>query len=602
MKKHLFFAFAAAAVLASCSSHDDFDNYSAGTPQAPVDDNSPQEILLGVGAQANVATRGTGTVGGDHNDIDANEWRNQRIHVYMFNKCKVDNEGNPTTPFFTLATEGEPATPIYENALFMTPNGESTGAARHIDGLTATTGDYKRSYYPMNGNFDFWAYRLDDANVKYETIYRTFESGSEEAGYKAYKVGDKNMYSDVQIVSDDVHAPGGNWRDADEIGSEENAGGTWYQVYVKTTTNKVENTDGPKVISGTIDQAKITVPFIIDGSQDVMAASTELTAADADKLNGGTGEDPLLHESVEAYYPETTFKNYARSLYSAKTARKGVQPNLKFKHLLTRFTFDAIQMPDATNNDNEPVRIKKIEVKSKVSGEIVATYSKVESVPTGLDYVIGNVMHITGGTEDEEFLQLKKRPDTDNNPVTAPDQNEPLVDLTEGLQKVKYIVLKDNTVDKTSGGQYAAGDEATEAEINAEGKSYTLDEDYKIIELNGIELNTSTDTPIGEALLVMPGEAKYVMDITVEQTVYGRETAAGTGVKTSKKVETQTIKDLEIRAAEVNTGAEGITKFAAGNSYNVKVMVYGLTKIEVKTTLEPWVDGGHIDLDPDNQF
>ena len=186
MKKHLFFAFAAAAVLASCSSHDDFDNYSAGTPQAPVDDNSPQEILLGVGAQANVATRGTGTVGGNHNDILTNEWRNQRINVYMFNKYEVDAEGTATRAF-ELATDADGAE-IYKNALFMTPNGETTGAARHIDGLTATTGDYKRSYYPMNGNFDFWAYRLDDANYMYETTYsyKTFDGDADE-GYKEYK-------------------------------------------------------------------------------------------------------------------------------------------------------------------------------------------------------------------------------------------------------------------------------------------------------------------------------------------------------------------------------------------------------------------------------
>ena len=75
----------------------------------------------------------------------------------------------------------------------------------------------------------------------------------------------------------------------------------------------MENTDGPKVISGTIDQAKITVPFIIDGSQDVMAASTELTLTDAYKLNGETAVDPVADE-VKDYYPETTLKNYARSM------------------------------------------------------------------------------------------------------------------------------------------------------------------------------------------------------------------------------------------------------------------------------------------------
>ena len=607
MKKHLFFAFAAAAVLASCSSHDDFDNYSAGTPQAPVDDNSPQEILLGVGAQANVATRGTGTVGGDHNKIDPeddNLWQNQRINVYMFNKY----EGAETTAF-TLATETEGGAAIYDNALFMTPNGVTSGAARHIDALHETTGDYKRSYYPMNGNFDFWAYRLDDANYMYETTYtyKTFEPGSIEGGYEAYTVNEKNMYSDVVIDGDDVHAPGGNWRDADEIGFEENLSRTWYQVYVKTTTNKVLNNAGPTVISGTIDQAKITVPFIIDGSQDVMAASTELTLTDAYKLNGETAVDPVADE-VKDYYGETTFKNYARSLYSAKTARKGVQPNLKFNHLLTRFTFDAKQMADATNDgvDDEAVRIKEIKVKSKINGEIVATYRNVnegveegEQAPQGLNYAIGNVMNITDGTE--EYLQLKKRPGV--------DQNENLVALTDGLQADEYIVLVAGRIEKSPSGFYEVGEKVAAADVaslTSEGEG-TL---YKKITLNGIALNTSDYEEIGEALLVMPGEREYVMDITVEQTVYGREDAAGNGVVTSKEVKTQTIKGLKIKAADVLTGSHNdpdqgsanLETFAAGNSYNVRVMVYGLTKIEVQTTLEPWENGGHIDLDPDKQF
>ena len=607
MKKHLFFAFAAAAVLASCSSHDDFDNYSAGTPQAPVDDNSPQEILLGVGAQANVATRGTGTVGGDHNDIDAvddNKWQNQRINVYMFNKYEVDAEGTATTAF-ELATDADGAE-IYNNALFMTPNGLTTGAARHIDALHETTGDYKRSYYPMNGNFDFWAYRLDDANYRYETTYsyKTFDGQADE-GYEAYKVEDKKMYSEQAIVGEET-AANEAWR------NEEDPQHGTYQVYVKTTTNKVLNNAGPAVTSGTIDQAKITVPFIIDGSQDVMAASTYLTTTDAKNLNGGTAVDPGT--SVTEYYDETTFKNYARSLYSAKTARKGVQPNLKFQHLLTRFTFDAKQMADATNDgvDNEPVRIKKIEVKSKVSGEIVAKYSNVNEgiedtdpsyVPTGLNYAIGNVMNITDNS-DGKYLELKKRPDT--------DQNKNLVALTEGTQEFEYIVLAENTVVNTvATGEgptvyYAVGAKATETEV----AGHTEGTHYKKIELNGIALNTSDYEEIGEALLVMPGETEYVMDITVEQTVYGREDAAGNGVVTSKEVKTQTIKGLKIKAADVLTGSHndpdqgnaGLRTFAAGNSYNVRVQVYGLTKIEVQTTLEPWENGGHIDLDPDNQF
>ena len=374
MKKHLFFAFAAAAVLASCSSHDDFDNYSAGTPQAPVDDNSPQEILLGVGAQANVATRGTGTVGGDHNDILTNEWRNQRINVYMFNKYEVDAEGTATTAF-ELAKDADGAE-IYKNALFMTPNGETSGAARHIDNPAADPiVDYKRSYYPMNGNFDFWAYRLDDANYRYETTYnyKTFKTGPVEDDYEAYTNGQgKNMYSHVEVTGQDVASEG--WVADGDAGKLEND----LLVYVKTTTTKVDN-GGPQITSGNIDEAKITIPLVIDGTQDVMAAQTALTQQDTLtlvdplSLRDGNSDGFLRKELAENQEAQKRFDGYAQSLYSAKTARKGVQPNLMFSHLLSRFTFDAkAYKRDFAANNADEIRIKKIVVYSKTAGNMVA--------------------------------------------------------------------------------------------------------------------------------------------------------------------------------------------------------------------------------------
>ena len=36
---------------------------------------------------------------------------------------------------------------------------------------------------------------------------------------------------------------------------------------------------------------------------------------------------------------------------------------------------------------------------------------------------------------------------------------------------------------------------------------------------------------------------------------------------------------------------------AEGTSYNVKVKVYGMAKIEVEATLEAWKEGGDIDVD-----
>lgn len=622
MKKHLFFAFAAAAVLASCSSHDDFDNYSAGTPQAPVDDNSPQEILLGVGAQANVATRGTGTVGGDHNDIDAttdNLWHKQIINVYMFNKYEVnqvDGADVPTTPF-EIAKDAA-GTEIYKNAKFMTPEGLTSGAARHIDDQTVTEMEgsgavtYKRSYYPMNGNFDFWAYRLDDANYKYETTYsyKTFEGDADE-GYEEYKVDNKKMYSEQAIVGEETAANDG-WRNEEDL--QHGA----YQVYVKTTTTKVDN-EGPQFTPGTtIADAKITIPLVIDGTQDVMAAQTALTQQDTLTLvdplplSDGNSDDFLRKELAENTEAQNRFNGYAQSLYSAKTARKGVQPNLVFSHLLSRFTFDAkAYKKDFAANNADEIRIKKIVVYSKTSGNIVAQYKAVNitdnSVPgdykvsKGQDYAIESELKVDAN-EKAKPLSLKAR-------IASKGENSELVDLTApeapGKSRVAYYWLA------TENG-HNAGDR-----YNGEGTPSSSEGSYKEVTESGIALPYGEEgdagklyTGIGEALLVMPGEEKYVMDITLEQSVYERENAAGTGVPSTIKAIESTIKGLEIRANEVSKGTHidggdtpaNLVKFAAGNSYNVRVVVYGMSKIEVHTTLEPWVDGGHIDLDPDNQF
>lgn len=82
-------------------------------------------------------------------------------------------------------------------------------------------------------------------------------------------------------------------------------------------------TGSEQTIADAEDPAKFypayyTVNFKIDGSQDLMTAKAEPTTEDITKLDG---ED-----------------NKYRA-YSAYAARRGVQPNLKFKHLLSRFEF-----------------------------------------------------------------------------------------------------------------------------------------------------------------------------------------------------------------------------------------------------------------------
>ena len=622
MKKHLFIAFAAAGLLASCSSNDDDFNAPGGN-QSGINENEPAEILIGVGAQASVATRGTGSVGATHNTIDANNWAKQIVNVFMFNRGS-----------FELANDAD-GNPIYNNAVFMTPATGSTGVAHHLDAAAGTSFDYenegyKRSYYPMNGNFSFWAYRVDDANggkiAQNVTPGSTTYKKGPETDYDPVQKEGKDVYVATTVTEQNALATETNWKTQADVVAAAIADGTYkavytdngdpatysftqepdyvqatnaegevvysadadasitsawktaadiclatgyVQLYVKVTAPVITGTTITAAttpiqmnssFNGTAETGNVTVPFTIDGTQDVLAASTYLTAADTLAL--------AKSSSLTSHDDSATYASYAKSLYSAKTARQNVQPNLLFKHMLTRFTFNAAAMqPNFAQGGDDEIRIKDIKIYSRTNGKLVATYKHVDGNAEGQDSVITCVLDTSSVDQlsnPKVALSLMKR-------AAGATESDYLVDLTEGTQIV--------------------GTPTTE----------------------GIPVvyRDETDwTALGEALLVMPDETEYVMDITIEQTVYGREDVDGNGIDGTQEIKEATIKGLKIEAAKVVTSnphsasetVDGIQKFLAGNSYNVRVQVYGLSKIEVTTTLEPWADGGHVDIDPDNQF
>ena len=86
--------------------------------------------------------------------------------------------------------------------------------------------------------------------------------------------------------------------------------------------------------------AGFSVPVTIDGTQDLMVAM------------------PDKSKDIEGNLEVTTTDN----LYSAWSSRRGVKPNLVFKHVLTRLTFKAKCGNDAA--PNPPVKITSIQVKN----------------------------------------------------------------------------------------------------------------------------------------------------------------------------------------------------------------------------------------------
>ena len=158
-------------------------------------------------------------------------------------------------------------------------------------------------------------------------------------------------------------------------------------------TVKIVNDNGDEVAA---DQAtKRVVDIEIDGSQDIMAGKAVPSTDEVTALGG-----------------------YADNFYSAYAARKGVQPNITFNHLLTRFTFEVRAGSKATaglpaGGNTDAVKVTGVSVNSKTTGTLTVAY-------TGETKAAADLLTFTG---DASPLTLKQRS------TTAADNNEALVAL-----------------------------------------------------------------------------------------------------------------------------------------------------------------------------
>lgn len=250
---------------------------------------------------------------------------------------------------------------------------------------------------------------------------------------------------------------------------------------------------------------KRVVDITIDGSQDIMAGKATPSTAEVGKLG-----------------------DYADNFYSAYAARKGVQPNITFNHLLTRFTFEVRAGSKATagqgaSGNTEAVRVQGVSVESLTDGKLTVAY-------TGETKEAADLLTFTG---DASPLKLQQRS------TTAADNNDPLVALEE-------VALT-----------WPADADATVGDV----------------------------LPVGEALLVAPGQTEYPLTIALAQKV--------------KKNTADVDKEDMALEQKATIKMDGVKKFEPGKSYKVTITVYGLEEIEVTATLVPWVDGGSIDIDDD---
>lgn len=155
MKKFFYVAAAfLAAGFVSCSEN----NNGEGNGQAPVAEQMPILFNLNNGnvdiKQNAAATRGTGAIGANDENAAANIWRGEELNVYMFNKGTL-----------TITQETDPADATKKRDIFANTVVKAPGSTDDQTGVVyadyATANGIK--YYPMSGEYDFFAYHADDA-------------------------------------------------------------------------------------------------------------------------------------------------------------------------------------------------------------------------------------------------------------------------------------------------------------------------------------------------------------------------------------------------------------------------------------------------------
>lgn len=419
-------AVASLGLLASCSSDDDLSTGGNGK-------DGLQQIKIGMGVQANVATRGTGTVGAV--GAENNKWAKQTVNVYMLNKGTLD-----------VAKFGDD--PIYENTVLTTPSDNASGIASELD----EHGVAQYKYYPTTKTaFDFWGYRLDDADKT---------TAEDQAGSATAAAINSGRF--VPYTSED----------------------------------------------------SLLIGFQIDGTQDIMAGKAVPTEEEMNKCGG------------------------EENIYSAFAARREVQPNIKFEHLLSRLNFQVLAGAESTTNANTGVKVTGITVKSKATGKLVIAYKGAAAFENVSDQLIVD-KYETPETEAALYKDLVVKQRTDGAP------------LTDNLEDLEPVTPKWN---------------------------------------NGMALATQ----VGEALLAIPAD-KYDITINLQQKVQVK------GDKSSP-VDPDDFQTKDYTyTAELKNTVNPEKGFEPGYSYNVTITVYGLSEIKITTTLIPWKDGGNIEMNPEDE-
>ncbi len=311
-----------------------------------------------------------------------------------------------------------------------------------------------------------------------------------------------------------------------------------------------------------------SVAFTIDGTHDLMVAKAPTTA-------NITGIDPTIftaealttNQETEITADATLAARAKANSYSATAARQGLQPDLVFKHVLSRLQFKVVAGNQKAADCG--VTVTAIKVRSKKTGQLIVAYDYSKgAIETAKRVIWGDVL------AEEDF---------DGDPAIAAG------DVVTDNKYFPALALQE----RTGGDPY----------------------DRTMKALTPVALTWADATPgtgtdiktVGEALLVAPQDSYYII---VEYTINSGSEAAwyatydtdltpgpiapGTGAVAQPPLEKEVVRTTK--------ESDGVTPkaFAAGESYLITITLYGPVDIKITATLTGWSQSDtDIVVDPD---
>lgn len=503
MKKSYFAIGAIAAAMCSCSS-ESIPSVSEGNVLPGTEDLSPISLSM-TGTNASVEmgsrTRGTGNVGGTTDDT----WQNEKLYILMTSNETESLAPDVTWGFTNLNGVGPWLKEQFNGAIWGRVDGTNL-VYKHTKDLSNNDwyfGAGVDRFYPVNGASYFFAYHIDDAfsgEAKTDPIYTA-----------SAPTGDLH-YPEQPIVEG-----------YPEITNEDN---------------------------------KMTVPFKINGTQDLMVGWASKTAQDGEG-NTYTG-------------------------YSAKSARHGVTPNITMNHLLSRLKF-IIHRGDYQAKNIQLTGITIEDVKNAGTMTVAWDFDAYEY--TAADLITWN----NDATEDFVLMGAPANPlapDDPDNPVDGDDGDNlnnakaPMVTLAPlSLGDIKnwYQPLV-GEVEQPDGTKKAYAEFGGGMFVAPGAPTYKMTLKYKVL-VEDRDGNPGFNEPAGDPIDPTVGENGKGPDLIETMEVSYTLTAPNGG-------------------------------YEQGKSYNINITVYGLKPITATVTLTPWewnpdddawVGGDATDGKPENE-